>query len=192
MKKVVERRRREHRARMSGVVETLRRVLVPLLMPVVSLVPDVVVLCALVGASLLTATIASSASVEFLGWSWLTPELALAGYYFASTVVYGAAATVFYFVVRGAAPWAVLAPLLLSCLGLWASLTFDAMLRGADTAEVREAAADPAEAQRRMLYLHGAAAGVVGLALSLIPLACPLALEVDARRAERPRGAGAP
>lgn len=156
-------------SRMKGSAETAAMFAkaVKILKLILGLIPQPMLMIIMVAVCMVFSAAATAKSSKKNCWGFVIC-------YTASTVVVASSAAIVYLYVMGTVPTAALASLLMSPLGVWASVTLDRMFMTIDNKAVREREAQSDAVMRKLIFLHGVYGVGLAVVIQCIPSVCPL------------------
>ena len=134
---------------------------------VLLLLPEPVLMLMMVSFSMSLSAAATAARSANTCWGFVIC-------YSASTVVVAAVVAAVYMYVVGTLPTRALVSLIMSSLGVWASVVVDTALMAADSNDVREREGKGDAVMRKLVFLHGVVGVTLAIVIQCLPSVCPL------------------
>ena len=140
--------------------------------PVILIIPEWLVLVYLIGRNVAVA-VAAVRIKRAAGRGASNDDLMFAGMYMSAAILFAVISSVLFVLLADRKVSQAIIVSLLSCIGVWASVALDNVLRHADGDAFRSDEASVEAADRRCLYLHGGTGFALAVVLLAIPATCP-------------------
>lgn len=146
-----------------AIITKVRKILKIVLL----VLPEPVLMLMMVGFAMSLSAAATAARSANTCWGFVIC-------YSASVVVVAAVVAGVYMYVVGKLPTRALVSLLMSPLGVWASVVVDTALMRADSNDVREKESKGSAVLRKLVFLHGVVGVTLAIVIQCLPSVCPL------------------
>lgn len=131
------------------------------------LLPEPLLMLMMVSIAMSISALATASRSSKTCWSFVIC-------YSASTVVVATCVASVYMYVTGKLPVRALVSLLMSPVGVWASVVVDTALMRADAKDVRDSQGKHDAVMRKLIFLHGVVGVTLAIVIQCIPSVCPL------------------